>query len=158
MKEYGRSTGELHSHGKTEELGEKAVPVPLCPPQIPFGLLWGRTGSLTLFDNKRNTTATTTTTTTNNNNSLVALQLFNFGHYIQHPIFWTNSVYTDRQTLVPSVSSTSLVLLCFLSQPSPSSYSWLATLICHICSPNREQPTQPSAKRLQQHQNKFPPP
>jgi hypothetical protein len=23
--------------GETEELGEKAVPVPLCPPQIPHG-------------------------------------------------------------------------------------------------------------------------
>jgi hypothetical protein len=28
-----------------------------------------------------------TTTTTNNNNKLVQLQLFNFGHYIQHPTF-----------------------------------------------------------------------
>jgi hypothetical protein len=24
--------------GKTEELGEKPVPVPLCPPQIPHGM------------------------------------------------------------------------------------------------------------------------
>jgi hypothetical protein len=24
--------------GKTEELGEKSVPVPLCPPQFPQGL------------------------------------------------------------------------------------------------------------------------
>jgi len=89
--EYGRSTGELHSHGKTEELGEKAVPVPLCPSQIPSGLLWDRTGSLTLFVDNKNTTTTTTTTTNNNNNNnnnnLVPLQLFNFGHSIQHTKF-----------------------------------------------------------------------
>jgi hypothetical protein len=29
--------------GKTEVLGEKAVPVPLCPPQISHGLTWDRT-------------------------------------------------------------------------------------------------------------------
>jgi hypothetical protein len=29
--------------GETEELGEKPVPVPLCPPQIPHGLTWART-------------------------------------------------------------------------------------------------------------------
>jgi len=29
---------ELHGHGKTEVLGEKSVPVPLCPPQIPHRL------------------------------------------------------------------------------------------------------------------------
>jgi hypothetical protein len=29
--------------GKTEELGEKPVPVPLCPPQIPHGLTRDRT-------------------------------------------------------------------------------------------------------------------
>jgi hypothetical protein len=29
--------------GKTKELGEKSVPVPLCPPQIPHGLLWAQT-------------------------------------------------------------------------------------------------------------------
>jgi hypothetical protein len=28
--------------GKTEGLGEKPVPVPLCPPQIPHGLTWLR--------------------------------------------------------------------------------------------------------------------
>jgi hypothetical protein len=31
---------ELNSQGKTELLGEKPVPVPLCPPQIPHGLTW----------------------------------------------------------------------------------------------------------------------
>jgi hypothetical protein len=29
--------------GETEELGEKPVPVPLCPPQIPHGLNRDRT-------------------------------------------------------------------------------------------------------------------
>jgi hypothetical protein len=29
--------------GKTEELGDKPVPVPLYPPQIPHGLTWART-------------------------------------------------------------------------------------------------------------------
>jgi hypothetical protein len=29
-------TVEWYWHGKTEELGEKPVPVPLCPPQIPL--------------------------------------------------------------------------------------------------------------------------
>jgi hypothetical protein len=28
--------------GETEELGEKTVPVPLCPPQIPHGLSLAR--------------------------------------------------------------------------------------------------------------------
>jgi hypothetical protein len=28
----------IYWQGKTEELGEKPVPVPLCPPQIPHGL------------------------------------------------------------------------------------------------------------------------
>jgi hypothetical protein len=35
---------ESHSEsiwtGKTEELGENPVPIPLCPPQIPCGLTW----------------------------------------------------------------------------------------------------------------------
>jgi hypothetical protein len=30
--------GMIYWQGKTEELGEKPVPVPLCPPQIPHGL------------------------------------------------------------------------------------------------------------------------
>jgi hypothetical protein len=38
-----RATVELYWQGKTEELGEKPVPVPLCPPQIPHGLTWART-------------------------------------------------------------------------------------------------------------------
>lgn len=29
--------------GKPETLEEKLVPVPLCPPQIRHGLVWGRT-------------------------------------------------------------------------------------------------------------------
>jgi hypothetical protein len=33
-----RATVEWYWQGKTEELGEKPVPVPLCPPQIPHGL------------------------------------------------------------------------------------------------------------------------
>ena len=36
---------ELNWQGKTEVLGEKPVPVPLCPPQIPHGLIWDRTRS-----------------------------------------------------------------------------------------------------------------
>jgi hypothetical protein len=35
-----RDGGMIHWHGKTEELGEKPVPVPLCPPQILNGLTW----------------------------------------------------------------------------------------------------------------------
>jgi hypothetical protein len=34
---------EWNWQGKTEELGEKPVPVPLCPPQIPHGLTRDRT-------------------------------------------------------------------------------------------------------------------
>jgi hypothetical protein len=34
---------EWNWQGKTEELGEKPVPVPLCPPQIPYGLTQDRT-------------------------------------------------------------------------------------------------------------------
>jgi hypothetical protein len=35
--------GMIYWQGKTEELGEKPVPVPLCPPQIPRGLTQVRT-------------------------------------------------------------------------------------------------------------------
>ena len=35
----------LDRQGKTEVLGEKPVPVPLCPPQIPHGLARDRTGA-----------------------------------------------------------------------------------------------------------------
>jgi hypothetical protein len=35
--------GMIYWHDKTEELGEKPVPVPLCPPQIPYGLTRART-------------------------------------------------------------------------------------------------------------------
>jgi hypothetical protein len=31
--------------GKTEVLGEKPVPMPLCPPQIPHGLTLDRIGA-----------------------------------------------------------------------------------------------------------------
>jgi hypothetical protein len=34
---------EWNWQGKTEELGEKPVPVTLSPPQIPHGLIWDRT-------------------------------------------------------------------------------------------------------------------
>jgi hypothetical protein len=37
-----RATVEWYWQGKTEELGEKPVPVPLCPPQIPHGLTRAR--------------------------------------------------------------------------------------------------------------------
>jgi hypothetical protein len=35
--------GMIYWKGKTEELREKPVPVPLCPPQISHGLTWERT-------------------------------------------------------------------------------------------------------------------
>jgi hypothetical protein len=35
--------GMIYLQGKTEELGEKPVPVPLCPPQILHGLTRART-------------------------------------------------------------------------------------------------------------------
>jgi hypothetical protein len=38
-----RATVEWYLQGKTEELGEKPVPVPLCWPQIPHGLTRART-------------------------------------------------------------------------------------------------------------------
>jgi hypothetical protein len=38
-----RATVEWCRQGKTEELGEKPVPVPLCPPQIPHRLTRART-------------------------------------------------------------------------------------------------------------------
>jgi hypothetical protein len=36
-----RATVEWYWQEKTEELGEKPVPVPLCPPKIPYGLTRG---------------------------------------------------------------------------------------------------------------------
>jgi hypothetical protein len=39
LYEYG-ATVELYWQGKTEELGEKLAPVPLCRTQIPHGLTW----------------------------------------------------------------------------------------------------------------------
>jgi hypothetical protein len=38
-----RATVEWYWQGKTEELGEKSVPVPLCPPQIPHVLTRAQT-------------------------------------------------------------------------------------------------------------------
>jgi hypothetical protein len=38
-----RTKVEWYWQGKTEELGEKPVPVPLCPPQIPHGYTRART-------------------------------------------------------------------------------------------------------------------
>jgi hypothetical protein len=38
-----RATVEWYWQGKTEKVGEKPVPVPLCPPQTPHGLTRGRT-------------------------------------------------------------------------------------------------------------------
>jgi hypothetical protein len=38
-----RATVEWYIDGKTEELGKKPVPVPLCPPQITHGLTRART-------------------------------------------------------------------------------------------------------------------
>jgi hypothetical protein len=38
-----RATVEWYWQGKTEEPGEKPVPVPLCPPQMPHGLTQART-------------------------------------------------------------------------------------------------------------------
>jgi hypothetical protein len=38
-----RTTVEWYRQGKPEELGEKLVSVPLCPPQIPHGLTRART-------------------------------------------------------------------------------------------------------------------
>jgi hypothetical protein len=44
MSEYG-AAAEWYWQGKTEGIGEKPLPVPLCPPQIPHGLPWERTGT-----------------------------------------------------------------------------------------------------------------
>jgi hypothetical protein len=43
-----RTTMELYLQGKTEELGEKPVAVPLCPQQIPHGLTRARTRDSTV--------------------------------------------------------------------------------------------------------------
>jgi hypothetical protein len=45
-----RATVEWYWQGKTKELGEKPVPVPLCPPQIPHGLTQARTRASTTND------------------------------------------------------------------------------------------------------------
>jgi len=107
--EYGKRTGELHSHGKTEELGEKATPVPLCPSQIPCVLLWDRTGSLTLFFDNKNTTTTTNNNNNNDNNNnnnkitwyyykcLIPVTIFNIRYF--EPVLYTHPDRpTNRQT------------------------------------------------------------
>ena len=43
VDETDARNGGMTLTGKTEVLGEKLVPVPLCPPQIPHGLTWNRT-------------------------------------------------------------------------------------------------------------------
>jgi hypothetical protein len=40
--------GMIYWRGKTEELGEKPVSVPLCPPQFPHGLTWTWTRASTV--------------------------------------------------------------------------------------------------------------
>jgi hypothetical protein len=42
MSEYGAAV-KWQWQGKTDGLGEKPVPVSLCPPQIPHGLPWTQT-------------------------------------------------------------------------------------------------------------------
>jgi hypothetical protein len=44
MSEYGAALG-WYWPGKTGRIGEKLVPVPLCPAQIPHGLTWSRTSA-----------------------------------------------------------------------------------------------------------------
>jgi hypothetical protein len=43
-----RAMVEWYIIGKTRELREKPVPVPLCPPQIPHGLIWTWTWASTV--------------------------------------------------------------------------------------------------------------
>jgi hypothetical protein len=53
-----RATVEWYWQGKTEELGEKPVPVPLCPPQIPNGLNRARTRASAVRGRRLTTWAT----------------------------------------------------------------------------------------------------
>jgi hypothetical protein len=52
-----RGTVEWYWQGKTEELGENPVPVPLCPPQIPNGLNRARTRASAVRDRRPTTSA-----------------------------------------------------------------------------------------------------
>jgi hypothetical protein len=49
--------GMMYWQGKTEELREKPVPVPLCPPQIPHGLTRARTRASTVRGQQLTTSA-----------------------------------------------------------------------------------------------------
>jgi hypothetical protein len=53
-----RATVEWYWQGKTEKLGEKPVPVPLCPPQIPHGLTRARTRASVVRGRRLTTWAT----------------------------------------------------------------------------------------------------
>lgn len=46
LESFGSVLVELYWQGKTEVLGEKRIPVPICPPQIPYGLAWNRIVSI----------------------------------------------------------------------------------------------------------------
>jgi hypothetical protein len=52
-----RATVEWYWQGKTEELREKPVPVPLCPPQIPHGLTRARTRASAVWGRRLTTWA-----------------------------------------------------------------------------------------------------
>jgi hypothetical protein len=52
-----RTTVEWYWQGETEELGEKSVPVPLCPPQTPHGLTRARTLASAVRDRRLTTWA-----------------------------------------------------------------------------------------------------
>jgi hypothetical protein len=47
---------EWYWQGKTEELEEKAIPVPLCPPQIPYGLTRARARASTMRSRRQTET------------------------------------------------------------------------------------------------------
>jgi hypothetical protein len=47
MSGYG-AVVEWYWQGKSEEIREKPDPVPLCPPQIPYGLTWAGTRACTM--------------------------------------------------------------------------------------------------------------
>lgn len=43
MNECVRGTGGMILRGNPEVFGEKYVPMPFCPPHMPYGLAWDRT-------------------------------------------------------------------------------------------------------------------
>jgi hypothetical protein len=61
--------GMIYCQGKTEELGEKPVPAPLCPPQIPHGLTRARTRASAVRSTLRPLLAVETTPTSNRTNT-----------------------------------------------------------------------------------------